>query len=279
MFSPFQDLISKVDAKEDDLKSFNDSVDKCKDILDQNEGDSQTLEEAQNETNDKFKKARTALSERLAVLEEVNKKAVDFNESLDNIRKFTDDVSEEFEPKSNAPLPKDIEEIQKAIAEVDEALQKLTEPNSELQKDRQTGDWFIEKSKHDPMTTHEIQSRLDSTQEPLDKLANDLNDHKSKLVAAQHDQQALNEKIDGLSSNLEKLEELIADLKPVSALFTVSRQQNEELKVRQLVWPFVWTYLGSLFFLTIVYFAGCLNYPVIKEISFPLLFIRYFFSL
>ena len=207
-------------------------MDKCKDIVDQNKGDSQPLEDAQNETNDKFKKARTALSERLAALEEITKKAVDFNDSLDDIRKTTDDVAEEFKPKFKAPLSKDIDEIQKAITEVDEALQKLAEPNSELQKDRQIGDWFIENSKHDPMTTHEVQSRLDSTQQPLDELVNELNDYKSKLVAAQTDKQALDEKVDGLSSNLEKLEELIADLKPVSALFTVSRQQNEELKVR-----------------------------------------------
>ena len=114
------------------------------------------MEEAQDETNDKFKKARTALSERLADLEEITKKAVDFNDSLDDIRKTTDDVAEEFKPKFEAPLPKDIDEIQKAIAEVDEALQKLAEPTSELQEDRKTGDWFIEKSKHDPMTSHEV---------------------------------------------------------------------------------------------------------------------------
>lgn len=220
------------------MKSFNDSVDKCKDILEQNKGDTQSLDEAQVDTNEKFKKARTDLAERQAVLEEVAKKATEFNDSLDDIHKVTDDVAEEFQPKFDAPLPKDIDEIQKAIAEVDEAIQKLAEPNSELQKDRQTGDWFIEKSKHDPMTTHEVQSRLVSTQEPLDKLVDSLNDHKAKLVAAQHDQQALNEKLDGLTSNLEKLEDLVANLKPVSALFTVSRQQNEELKVNAVYFFF-----------------------------------------
>lgn len=200
--------------------------------MEQADGEKDDVDTTQANVNDKFKKSRVALSERQAELEEVAQKADELNNSLNDVAKTTDEVAKEFEPKLEAPVPKDPKQIKEAIDEVDEALEKLNNANEELQKDYKVGDWFIEQSKRDPVTTHEVQSRLESAQEPLDKTTKDLNEYKAKLVAAQHDQQALDEKVAGFTENLDKLDKMVADLSPVSALFTVGRSQQEELKVR-----------------------------------------------
>ena len=71
----------------------NDELNKNRDILEQNNGEKVDLDNAQNKTNENFKDSRTTLSERQATLEEVAKKAVEFNESLNGIKKHVNDIS------------------------------------------------------------------------------------------------------------------------------------------------------------------------------------------
>lgn len=226
-----KELITKVESKEDDLKEFNKAVENTNSLMNQYSGDKDNLDRHHTDTNDKFRKIRTRLSERTAELEEVQQKAQTLDSDLTDILGKVTETDKEFKPKIEKPVPKDPKKVEEAIKEVDKALDDLSKKSDDLQKDYAIGDWFIEKSKQEPLVVHDVEKRLKDVQDPVDDVLKKLNDYKAKLVTSQHEQQALEEKLDNLDSSLNSLEEQVNDLKPVSAKFTVARSQQETFKV------------------------------------------------
>ena len=114
-----QNLISKLDHHENDLKTFTKAGDNLHKLLDQYGSDDEDIERTKAEVNEKYRKVRTKLTERQAEIEHVAVKAKQFNDVIKDSHKWIFNMTEKFEPKFKKGIPRDQKKIEEIINEAE----------------------------------------------------------------------------------------------------------------------------------------------------------------
>ena len=92
------------------------------------------------------------------------------------------------------------------------------------------GDWLIEKSHQDPVVIEEVTSRIAELSRPADELSRKLGFLKSELEKNLMQQKNFSEVVDDFDVKLRKMEDTAWKLKPISAIYSTARGQNEEFR-------------------------------------------------
>ena len=92
------------------------------------------------------------------------------------------------------------------------------------------GDWLIEKSHQDPVVTQEVTSRIAELSQPADELSRKLGFLKSELEKNLTQQKNFSEIVNDFDVKLGKMEDAAWKLKPISAIYSTARGQNEEFR-------------------------------------------------
>ena len=92
------------------------------------------------------------------------------------------------------------------------------------------GDWLVEKSHEDPVVVFEVRRRLDEAAKSVEDLSLMLSSHKNEAQKMLLSEQECSEMADDLEERLDKVEAQFSLLDPVSARYSVARQQHEYFK-------------------------------------------------
>ena len=92
------------------------------------------------------------------------------------------------------------------------------------------GDWLIEKSRENPVVIFEVRTRLEEATKPVEDLLMELSSHKNELQRLLLSEQECSEMANDLEAKLHQLEAQYSLLDPISARYTIARQQHEYFK-------------------------------------------------
>ena len=92
------------------------------------------------------------------------------------------------------------------------------------------GDWLVEKSHEDPVVVFEVRTKLDEATKAIEDLSLKLSSHKNEAQRLLLSAQEFSEMADDLEDSLDQIEAQFGLLDPVSARYSVARQQHDYFK-------------------------------------------------
>ena len=92
------------------------------------------------------------------------------------------------------------------------------------------GDWLVERSHEDPIVVFEVKTRLDETLKAIEDLSQHLSSHKNEAQRLLLAELEFTEMVEDMESRLDRAELQLSMLDPISAKYTVARQQHEQFK-------------------------------------------------
>ena len=99
-----------------------------------------------------------------------------------------------------------------------------------LENALEIGDWLIEKSHEDPVVVFEVRTKLDEAIECVTVISMRLSTLKNEAHHSLLSEQQLTEMADDMETRLDRIDSQLGLLDPVSARYTVARQQHERFK-------------------------------------------------